>query len=109
MMRYAVKIIIRGGISTMYRVFRALLLLVVLGAVALGAFLALGRDGARANPGATISVSSTADTNTRDSVITLREAIMLATGDLQLTGLTQPECGQISTALFDSMLGCLSA
>jgi len=95
----------------MHRMPRVLLLLVVLGALAVGAFLALGRDGAHANPDPTITVNSTADTNSRDTVMTLREAILLVTGDdanLHMPGLTPAECGQISTASYDSILGCFS-
>jgi CSLREA domain-containing protein len=83
----------------------------VLTALGAGAFLALGRDGARANPDPIITVNSTADTNARDSVMTLREAILLAKGDdasLHMPGLTPAECAQISTAFYDSILGCLS-
>ena len=95
----------------MHRVSRALLLLAVLGALAVGAFLALGRPGAEASPDPTITVNSTGDTNSRDSVITLREAMMLATGGLALTALKQGECGQVSGAywVFPPVSKCLSA
>ena len=95
----------------LHRVSRALLLLAVLGALAAVGFLALGRPGAQASPDATITVNSTADTNTRDSVMTLREAIMLATGGLALTALKQGECGHVSGAywVFPPVSKCLSA
>ena len=97
MMHYAVKIIIRGGISMLHRVPRTLLLLAVLGVLAVGA-LADDGPGAQANPDAIITVNSNADTNTRDSVMTLREAIMVATGELPLADLALGECNQVSGA-----------
>src|SRR4030042_1668718 len=110
MMHYVVKIIIAKGISNMHRVSRALLLLVVLGALAGGALLALGRPDAQAIPGFNpiITVDSTADTNTRDSVMTLREANLVVTGWL-FSDLTEGECGQVSPAVWDAVHGfCVS-
>jgi hypothetical protein len=77
--------------------------LFALSALAVGAFLALGRDDAQASPDPTITVNSTGDTNSRDSVITLREAIGLANGDLTVGNLTQGECGQVSGATFSGV------
>ena len=54
------------------------------------------RPGAQASPDVTITVNTTADTNARNPVMTLREALMLATGDLTLADLTQGECDQVS-------------
>jgi hypothetical protein len=44
--------------------------------------------GAEASPDAT--VNDTGDTDSRNGVITLREAMMLATGDLSLIQMTTP-------------------
>jgi hypothetical protein len=74
------------------------LALFVLAALAAGAFLVTSRDGAHANPDAIITVNSTADTNTRDSVMTLREAIMVATGALPVGDLALGECNEVSGA-----------
>ena len=46
-------------------------------------------------PSAIITVNSTADTNTRDNVITLREAILLSNGDLLKSALTPAEQAQV--------------
>ena len=54
------------------------------------------RPGAQASPDATIKVNNAADTNARNPVITLREAMLLATGDLTLADLTHGECDQVS-------------
>ena len=70
--------------------------LLVLSVLVVGAFLALHRPGAEASPDVTITVNSTADTNTRDGVMTLREAILLATGELAVTELSQGECNRVS-------------
>ena len=59
-----------------------LLLAGVLGCIAL-----LARPGAEASPDATITVDSAADNEGRDGMMTLREAIMLATGDLAVDAL----------------------
>jgi hypothetical protein len=72
------------------------LALLVLSALAAGASLALHRPGAQASPDPTIEVNSTADTNARNPVMTLREALMLATGDLTLADLAHGECDQVS-------------
>ena len=93
----------------MHGVSRALLLLTILAALTLGAFLALGRDGAQANPDPTITVNGYDDFNSRDGQMTLREAVMLATGDLSLTSLSQAECIRVSPASWDSTLGCSSS
>jgi uncharacterized repeat protein (TIGR01451 family) len=45
---------------------------------------------------ATITVNDTADTNFRDSVLTLREAILLANGTLVVNSLTADEQAQVS-------------
>jgi parallel beta-helix repeat protein len=46
--------------------------------------------------GATITVNSNADTNARDSVLTLREAILVANGTLLKSSLTSQEQSQVS-------------
>jgi hypothetical protein len=60
-----------------------------------------------ATPVATITVNNTADTNTRDSLLTLREAILLANGTLPRTSLTPAEQFQVvgtpTSASFDSI------
>jgi len=61
--------------------------------------LAVGR--ASATPGATITVNSTADTNARDGVMTLREAMLLTTGGLGVGDLDSGECTQISNSTYD--------
>ena len=48
--------------------------------------------------GQTITVNSTADTDARDSVLTLREAMEVANGTLAPGSLTAPECAQIGGA-----------
>jgi hypothetical protein len=88
---------------------RAFMLLAVLSALAAGAFLALGRDGAQASPDPTITVNGYDDFNSRDGQMTLREAILLATGDLSVTALSQAECIRTSTASWDTTLGCSSS
>ena len=47
---------------------------------------------------ATITVNSTGDTNLRDNVLTLREAILFANGTLSFGSLDAGEQGQIDTA-----------
>jgi parallel beta-helix repeat protein len=87
---------------------RLVLALLVLSALAVGAFLALPRPGVQAiMPVATptITVNSTADSNTRDSVMTLREAILLATGGLSVDALTEAECGQVFQVVWDPVHG----
>jgi hypothetical protein len=78
----------------MKRLIFALLTVATVAVVA----VVLIRPGTAASPGATITVNSTADSNSRDGVLTLREAMMLATGDLKLTLLSEQECAQVSTA-----------
>jgi len=56
-----------------------------------------------ASPGATITVNSTADTNARDGALTLREAMLLATGGLavgDLDGEDGGECAQVSNSTY---------
>jgi hypothetical protein len=79
----------------------------LLTALALGAFLALNRPATQASPDVTITVNSTADTNARDSVMTLREAMLMATGALAVTSLSDAECDQVSGAHWD-LLWCMS-
>jgi hypothetical protein len=70
--------------------------ILLLTALAVGIFPASDRPGAQASPDVTISVNSTADSNSRDSVLTLREAMLLATGGLSITSLTPWECSRVS-------------
>jgi len=56
----------------------------------------LARPGVEASPDATITVDSAADNEDRDGVITLREAIMLATGDLAWDDLNPSEQDNVS-------------
>lgn len=65
-------------------------------ALAAAAFLALNRPGAQASPGATITVDSTDESNQRDDYITLREAMLLATGGLAVGALNSSECLLVS-------------
>jgi len=60
------------------------LLLLVAALAASIAFLV--RPTTQASPDVTITVNSTADTISPDSVLTLREAMLLATGELAVTG-----------------------
>lgn len=48
--------------------------------------------------GTSIAVDSTADTDTRDGMVTLREAIMLANGDLAVADLNPSEANNVSGA-----------
>jgi len=73
----------------------------LLTAVAVGIFLASHRPGAQASPDVTIIVNSTADTNVRDGPITLREAMLLATGALPLSALTEKECSLVSDTTWE--------
>ena len=86
---------------------RLALVVLLLTALAVGIFLASHRPGAQASPDVTITVNSTADTNLRDSVMTLREAMLLATGDLFVTSLSHEECQQVSGAYW-SLEWCMS-
>ena len=85
---------------------RLALVLFLLLAVAGGVVLMAG-PGAQASPDVTITVNSTADTNTRDAVMTLREAMLMATGELAVTELTYDECQQVSGASW-SLYWCMS-
>ncbi|MDO8614606.1 MAG: thrombospondin type 3 repeat-containing protein [Dehalococcoidia bacterium] len=49
---------------------------------------------------ATITVNSTGDTNARDGVLTLREAMLLATGGLTVGTLDSGECAQVSASTY---------
>src|SRR5438128_1598465 len=49
----------------------------------------------RMTPAAILTVNSVADTNVRDNVLTLREAIMVAQGDIAQGNLTAAEQAQI--------------
>jgi parallel beta-helix repeat protein len=85
---------------------RVVLAICLLTALAVGAFLASHRPGAQASPDVTITVDSTADTNTRDDWMTLREAMLMATGGLSIGALTQGECYQVSGAIY-LKAGCI--
>jgi hypothetical protein len=65
--------------------------------------LALSRPGAEASPDVTITVDSAEHNDTRDDWLTLREAVLLATGDLSLDSLTQEECDQVSDTSWESL------
>jgi len=77
----------------MKRLALALLLVTAVGA---GVLLALNRPGADASPGAIITVDSTADGVSNDHWLTLREAMLLATGDLALAQLNASEQDNVS-------------
>jgi parallel beta-helix repeat protein len=79
---------------------RLALALLLLTAVA-GAVVLLARAGVEATPGATVTVNSTEDTNARDGVITLREAMLLATGGLAVGDLNEFECYQVSNSTYN--------
>jgi parallel beta-helix repeat protein len=83
----------------MKRLVFAILLVV---AVVAGVLLALNRPGAEASPDVTITVNSTLDTLPLkgDGALTLREAIMLATGVLSLSALGPVECAQVSNSSY---------
>ena len=59
-----------------------------------------------------ITVNSTGDTDSRDSVITLREAIMLSNGSLSFSNLTDSERGQVNgtvgSGIADTVCFCFS-
>ena len=86
---------------------RLAFVILLLTALAVGAFLASHRPGAQASPDVTITVNSTADTNSRDNVLTLREAMKLATGELFVTSLSHEECQRVSGAYW-SLEWCMS-
>jgi parallel beta-helix repeat protein len=75
---------------------RFALAILLVAAVTATAFLALNRPGAQASPGATITVNGTGDTNARDVYITLREAMLLATGGMAVGDLNSSECLLVS-------------
>ena len=75
-------------------------LAIVLLAVMAGAIILLARPGVEASPDATISVNSTGDTDSRDGVLTLREAMLLATGWLGVDSLDSGECDQVSNSTY---------
>ena len=76
---------------------RFALAILVVTAVAATVFLALNRPGAEASPDATITVNTTLDNiYIGDGVLTLREAMMLATGDLAVGTLGLGECACVS-------------
>ena len=78
---------------------RLALSLLLLTAVA-SCVILLARPGAEASPDATITVNSTADTDSRDGVLTLREAMLLATGSLAVGTLDSGECAQVSNSSY---------
>jgi len=83
--------------------------IVLLTAAGVAVFLALNRPGAEASPDITITVNSTGDTVTKDdAVLTLREAMMLATGGRSLGDLSYGECEQVSGTLWTGLYGCSS-
>jgi hypothetical protein len=82
----------------------ALAILLVTAAAAL-VFAMLNRPGAEASPDVTITVNSTEDTDDRNDELTLREAMMLATGGRVLSELSQQECGQVSGASWKFLFG----
>jgi parallel beta-helix repeat protein len=86
---------------------RLAFVILLLTALAVGIFLASHRPGAQASPDVTITVDSTADTNVRDAVMTLREAMLMATGELAVTSLSNGECDQVSGASWD-LFWCMS-
>jgi hypothetical protein len=73
-----------------------LLLLAALGTLG----VLLMRPTTHASPGATISVNSAGDSNSRDGAVTLREAMLLATGDLPVSDLDAGECAQLSNSSY---------
>jgi parallel beta-helix repeat protein len=85
---------------------RVALAICLLAALAVGIFLASHRPGAQASPDVTITVNSIDDTVNPDSFLTLREAMLLATGGLSIGALTQGECYQVSGAIY-LKAGCI--
>jgi hypothetical protein len=79
---------------------RLVLVLLALAALAASAVFLI-EPGAQASPGATVTVNSTADTNSRDYMLTLREAMLLATGGLALGDLDEGECDQVSNSTYE--------
>ena len=86
---------------------RLTLAISLLAALAVGIFLASHRPGAQASPDVTITVNSIDDTVNPDSFLTLREAMLLATGELAVTELKYDECQQVSGASW-SLFWCTS-
>jgi hypothetical protein len=87
---------------------RFALAMILLTAAGVAVFLALNRPGAEASPDPTITVDTTFDNDHRDDMMTLPEAIKLATGDLTLADLTFSECEQVSGTLWGGAIGCIS-
>ncbi len=91
---------------------RFVLAIILLTAAGVAVFLALNRPGAEASPDVTITVNDTGDTNNRDdNVLTLREAMLLATGVLTVDVLYHAECDQVSGAIWlpYPILDCFSS
>jgi len=90
---------------------RLALVIFLVTAIAASAFAVLNRPGAEASPDVTITVNSTADTHVRDGVLTLREAMLLARGDLTVGDLYHAECDQVSGAIWlpYPILDCFSS
>ena len=80
---------------------RFALAILLVTAVASLVFAMLNRSGAEASPDSTISVNGTGDTNSRDLKLTLREAMLLATGGLTVGTLDSGECAQVSNSSFN--------
>ena len=72
--------------------------IVLLAAVAAGIFLAVNWPSAQASPDVIIRVNGRGDAIAHDFHLTLREAMMLATGTRQVGDLDVEECNQVSTA-----------
>jgi len=85
---------------------RFALVVLLLTALAAGVFLALHRPGAQASPDVTITVNSVDDIVDPNAVLTLREAMKLATGELSLGDLAGGECVQVSGAYYVVGPGC---
>ncbi|KPJ48553.1 MAG: hypothetical protein AMJ38_05075, partial [Dehalococcoidia bacterium DG_22] len=73
---------------------------ILLTAAGVAVFLALNRPGAEASPDVWITVNSTDDSSVRDGKLTLTEAIMLATDDLDVGDLDHGECDQVGGTLW---------
>ena len=70
------------------------------GLLALAALVLAAGGAARAAPDATLTVNGTADINSRDGVLTLREAMLLAIGGLSVVTLDSGECAQVSNSTY---------
>jgi len=88
---------------------KRLVLMLLLVAALATSIVFLVRPGAQAGPDPTITVNHPLDFNAPDNLMSLREAMMLATGKLILSQLTQFECQQVSGTGWVVPLGCLSA